>query len=528
MTRMNIFRNLLVVSITCIAMNIQLQAQDKNFYIYICFGQSNMEGQGNIETKDRTVDNRFKVFQALDCSNLARTKATWYKALPPTCQCYSRLSPADYFGRTMVANLPDSISIGIINVSVGGCDIRLFDKDIYTDYDSTYTESWFTSKVLSYNGNPYQYLIDLAKLAQQDGVIKGILLHQGETNTGNNQWPSYVQKIYNDMIADLSLDTTEVPLLAGEVLQTSGSCCSSMNTIINKLPQTLPNSYVISSAGCPGQDNAHFNSEGYRILGRRYAVQMLSLMGYTTHYAEVECGTVGNDWYILSDKNASNTRYVTAKPGLESKNSAPTQTDAIIPMSFSIDKDTTYYIYGRFNNPSNTSDAFWLQINDEPFILCDDLTTSGWEWKELTHIDLQAGTHTIKIAYAEQGASIDKIAIKNAQIPPSSVGEEANNICDAPIINNLNSVDDLHNNLGQNFPNPVIKNTTIPFSVVAETHVTIKLYNTQGVEVSEILSKTCNAGNHTVEWKRKNIPSGLYYYTITTNDFTSTRSLLIK
>ncbi|HEY9122908.1 MAG TPA: sialate O-acetylesterase, partial [Bacteroidales bacterium] len=104
-----------------------LNAQNPNFYIYICFGQSNMEGQGAIEAQDSIVDSRFKVFQALNCSNLGRTKAKWYTAVPPTCQCYSKLSPADYFGRTMVANLPDSITVGIINVAVGGCDIRLFD-----------------------------------------------------------------------------------------------------------------------------------------------------------------------------------------------------------------------------------------------------------------------------------------------------------------------------------------------------------------------------------------------------------------
>ena len=254
-------------------------AKDPNFYIYLCFGQSNMEGQGTIQNQDRTVDDRFKVFQALDCSNLSRKKATWYTAVPPTCQCYSGLSPADYFGGTMVANLPDSITIGIINVSVGGCDIRLFDKDIYQDYDSTYAESWFTTKIEDYEGNPYQYLIELARLAQQDGIIKGILLHQGETNTGQTQWLSYVKKIYNNMLTDLSLSAESVPLLAGEVLSAEGNCCSSMNSIINRLPDVIPTAYVISSTGCTGQDNVHFDSEGYRELGRRYAAQMLSLMG---------------------------------------------------------------------------------------------------------------------------------------------------------------------------------------------------------------------------------------------------------
>ncbi len=45
------------------------------------------------------------------------------------------------------------------------------------------------------------------------------------------------------------------------------------------LPQVIPNSHVISSAGCKdGPDNLHFSAEGYRMLGERYADQMLSIL----------------------------------------------------------------------------------------------------------------------------------------------------------------------------------------------------------------------------------------------------------
>jgi hypothetical protein len=258
-------------------------AQNPNFYIFLCFGQSNMEGQGTIEAQDLEVDARFRVLQSLDCPNLERNKATWYTAIPPLCQCFSKLSPADYFGRTLVENLPDSITIGVINVAVGGCDIRLFDKDIYMEYDSTYKDNWFTSKVEAYGMNPYKHLIDLAKLAQTDGVIKGILLHQGETNTGQAEWPGYVKKVYQDLLADLSLEASKVPLLAGEVVSVEPNCCASMNAIINQLPATLPTAHVISSAGCTTQDIAHFNAEGYRILGKRYGQKMLSLLGFNDY-----------------------------------------------------------------------------------------------------------------------------------------------------------------------------------------------------------------------------------------------------
>ncbi len=93
------------------------------------------KAQPLIEVQDRSVDSRFQVLQSLDCLNLKRSRDTWYTAIPPLAQCYSGLSPADYFGRTMVANLPDNIKVGVINVAVGGSDIRLFDKDLYQDYD---------------------------------------------------------------------------------------------------------------------------------------------------------------------------------------------------------------------------------------------------------------------------------------------------------------------------------------------------------------------------------------------------------
>lgn len=256
-------------------------SQDPDFHIYLCFGQSNMEGAGAIETVDKTVDPRFKVMEAVDCSNLGRTKGKWYTAVPPLTRCYSGLSPVDYFGRTMIANLPTSVKVGVINVSVGGCKIELFDKVNYQTYVSTITADWLKNIIAEYSGNPYARLVEMAKLAQKDGVIKGILLHQGESNTGDSQWPTKVKGVYNNLITDLALDPTKVPLLAGEVVHADqGGVCASMNTIIAKLPQSLPNSYVISSSKCTDQaDNLHFNSAGYREIGKRYANKMLSLMG---------------------------------------------------------------------------------------------------------------------------------------------------------------------------------------------------------------------------------------------------------
>jgi alpha-L-fucosidase 2 len=136
--------------------------------------------------------------------------------------------------------------------------------------------------IKAYGGNPYAHLVAMGKLAQKDGVIKGILLHQGESNPGDKEWPNKVKAIYDSLLADLNLKAKEVPLLAGEVVNADqNGACAAMNTIIGTLPQTIPTARVISSKGCTSRrDRLHFTPEGYRELGRRYAAAMLPLLGY--------------------------------------------------------------------------------------------------------------------------------------------------------------------------------------------------------------------------------------------------------
>jgi len=219
--------------------------------------------------------------EAIDCPNLNRTKGNWYTAVPPLCRCNTGLTPADYFGKTMVANLPKDVTVGVINVAVGGCKIELFDKDNCQAYTAT-APSWMKNMIKEYDGNPYARLVEMAKLAQKDGVIKGILLHQGESNTNDTLWTKKVKLVYDNLIKDLKLDPKKAPLLAGETVNADqGGACASMNKIIATLPKTIPNSFIISSAGCPSIiDHLHFTVAGYRELGKRYAETMLSILGY--------------------------------------------------------------------------------------------------------------------------------------------------------------------------------------------------------------------------------------------------------
>lgn len=272
------------------SIGINAQTPDPNFHIYLCFGQSNMEGNATPEAQDKkSPGTRFKMLSCVDMPSLGRKKGSWYAATPPLCRQGTGLTPADYFGRTMIENLPDSISIGVVHVAVGGAPIELFDEDVsqvkgYFDNK----EGWYVNYCKEYDMNPYRRLIDMAKIAQKKGVIKGILFHQGCSDNTQKEWLMKVKKVYTRICDELNLDPQETPILAGETVgQKEGGACWGHNAIIAQLPNTIKNAHVISSAGCPQRgDGLHFTAEGYRMIGKRYAEKMLDIMNNPKEYVE--------------------------------------------------------------------------------------------------------------------------------------------------------------------------------------------------------------------------------------------------
>lgn len=256
---------------------------DPNFHIYLCFGQSNMEGNAPIEKVDcEQVDSRFRMMAAVNMNTTGRKRGKWYVAYPPLCRDYTGLTPADYFGRAMVEKLPENIKVGVINVAVGGASIKLFDESICSS-EIRNSADWFKSYCAEYGNNPYKRLVECAREAQKVGVIKGILLHQGCSDNGQQDWPAKVKRVYKRLLNDLGLKEEETPLIVGELLQQNvGGICYGHNEVISHITDAVPNAYVVSSAGCPGAiDGLHFTAEGYRKIGERYADAMLSALNTT-------------------------------------------------------------------------------------------------------------------------------------------------------------------------------------------------------------------------------------------------------
>ena len=262
-------------------------AVDPNFYIFLCFGQSNMEGAAKPEAQDlKSPGPRFLWMPAVDypaTDNLpARKMGEWYEAIPPLCRPNTGLTPADWFGRTMVESLPKNIKIGVIHVAIGGIDIKGFLTDSIDNYVKTKAPGWMKGMLEAYDNNPYKRLVTLAKKAQKDGVIKGILMHQGETNTGDPKWAGMVKQVYDNLCSDLNLKPEEVNLYAGNIVQAGGQgVCIGCKKQIDELPNTLHTAQVISSDDCTnGPDRLHFDAAGYRELGCRYAEAVARHLGY--------------------------------------------------------------------------------------------------------------------------------------------------------------------------------------------------------------------------------------------------------
>ena len=276
-------------------------AVDENFYIYLCFGQSNMEGNAQPEPIDQTVDERFQMLACVNFQNPVRTMGNWYPATPPIVRQGTGLGMADYFGRTMVANLPANVKVGVVDVAIGGTKIEGFMSEKVADYIAPEAD-WLKAYFAAYDNDPYKRLVDMAKIAQQSGVIKGILLHQGESNNGQTDWPQKVKTVYDRLIADLNLNAADVPLFVGEVVtSTANGTCAYHNNIIANVPSVIPNSYVISSANCPAKPELdgsilHFTAQGYRIMGQRYAKKALSLMGIDAQIEEPQIPS--SNWVV--------------------------------------------------------------------------------------------------------------------------------------------------------------------------------------------------------------------------------------
>jgi hypothetical protein len=306
-------------------------------HLYIAFGQSNMQGPGEIRTSDKeNISDRWQTLNVVadTYATVKRAKGQWYKAVPPLIIPDSGLnnylglkiglSPSDHFGRTMVDSTPDLITIGIVAVANGDLALSSFRKTGGAAYFSgtgnggtvtlngmsvnrtsgrpsnTERQGWTRYTTTAGYSSLYDAIVSNVKLAQDDDwIVKGIIFHQGESGRGleDKTWVEILKEIYDDILADIGLKPNSIPIICGQPFGGGNVAVSTGNdgganlgnqlNVDNRIQTTIPNAWVISSDGCGARtgnqqpDGTHFGSEGLQLLGERYGKKMLELVyGY--------------------------------------------------------------------------------------------------------------------------------------------------------------------------------------------------------------------------------------------------------
>jgi hypothetical protein len=257
-------------------------APDPNYHLYLLFGQSNMTGGGAtspVVPKECDTTSRVKVMAYMNCNGqspeckipLGRTVDKWYTAFPPLHDCGEGICPGDFFAKTLLDSIRSDITVGLIPCALAGQALNVFLPDGPNPTLGPAT-----------NKNAYAWMIARCKQAQQVGVIKGILLHQGESGSGSSTaWDVMAMQIFDNIKKDLSLDAN-TPVVVGE-LRSDATSPAPNNANFNKLVDGLPAKYkkcaVASSAGLVGngRDVWHFTPASFQELGIRFAKAFLSV-----------------------------------------------------------------------------------------------------------------------------------------------------------------------------------------------------------------------------------------------------------
>ncbi|MBK8552939.1 MAG: T9SS type A sorting domain-containing protein [Ignavibacteria bacterium] len=81
--------------------------------------------------------------------------------------------------------------------------------------------------------------------------------------------------------------------------------------------------------------------------------------------------------------------------------------------------------------------------------------------------------------------------------------------------------------LSQNYPNPFNPSTSIAYQIPFDGQVSLKIFDMSGKEVASLVNEVKTAGYYTYNFNASNLSSGVYFYTISANNFTATKKMML-
>jgi len=238
-----------------------------DFHVFLLMGQSNMSGFGKVVPEDRQP-----VPRVVKVPTKHKGELKWLPAAHPL---HNRLR-SDRFGLGLpfaIEYLKDkpNVVVGLIPLAWGGAPIDRLKKGTPT-YDDALAKT---------------------KFALKHGELKGVLWHQGESDTvSDTRTNSYEQKLHQ-FIVDLRKDFADdqLPFVAGNLAEFYGTSkehsqpervkrIDKVRAILRALPSQVANTGFVESKDCSSPDRhmVHFDRESYILLGQRYAKVFSEMM----------------------------------------------------------------------------------------------------------------------------------------------------------------------------------------------------------------------------------------------------------
>ena len=311
-----------------------------------------------------------------------------------------------------------------------------------------------------------------------------------------------------------------------------GSVIPANGVLVIITDDTDPSGFGLSSSG----EKVWFENASGLLID---SVDLVAITDTATSYGRMPDGS--SNWQILNPR----TRGTLNSPAVVSvvinelfSRGTAAELDWVEiynPASSSVDI-TGYKIYDSGGNAGTKPKKEFpagsvIPANGFLVIIVDDTAASGF--------GLSSSGEKVWFENAS-GTIIDSVDLVAVTDTAASFGRTPNGSANWQILvprtrgtsNTLTSVDDdfttiSEYRLNQNYPNPFNPTTTISFTIPTTSNVSLKVFNILGKEVATIVNETKNAGNYSVKFDAGSLSSGIYFYQLTTDNFTATKKFTL-